>query len=101
LDVFPIITNFAQAVLASMLPRESFSKETDSSLLTIIGYPAFAVEEIDLVAVTRDTIKQQLSGNYGCRRFIRDGYRTAIEVGCQVFWSIRVTPAGSESIVLQ
>lgn len=31
-----------QAVLQSMLPRESNSKELDSGLLSIIGFPAFA-----------------------------------------------------------
>ena len=39
------------AVLQSMLPRESNSKETDASILSIIGYPAFAVRSGQLVEV--------------------------------------------------
>ncbi len=50
-------------------------------MLSIISYPAFAVEDAELVDLTRDTIVESLLGRYGCRRFIRDGYKTAIEVG--------------------
>lgn len=68
-----------QAILYSMLPRESNSKEVDAALLSIIGYPAFAVSDENLVKLTRETIVEKLQGNYGCRRFLRDGYKTARE----------------------
>ena len=69
-----------QAVLQSMLPRESSSKEVDSGLLPIIGYPAFAVDDPDLIELTRNSIIEKLQGNYGCKRFLRDGYKTPKEV---------------------
>lgn len=52
----------------------------DASLLTILGYPAFAVEDADLIATTKDKITSKLMGEYGCRRFLRDGYQTVKEV---------------------
>ncbi|KFD63405.1 hypothetical protein M514_24426, partial [Trichuris suis] len=68
-----------QAVLRSLLPRESYSKETDAGLLSIISYPAFAVEDLSQINTTRATIVDKLQGRYGCRRFLRDGYETAKE----------------------
>ena len=62
-----------RAVLQSMLPRESLSKETDSALLTVIGYPAFAVNDRSLIEMTVNEILTKLGGNYGCKRFLRDG----------------------------
>nr|XP_039256561.1 phosphorylase b kinase regulatory subunit alpha, skeletal muscle isoform-like isoform X2 [Styela clava] len=67
------------AILYSMLPRESNSKEVDASLLSVIGYPAFAVSDENLVKLTRETVVKKLQGNYGCCRFLRDGYKTALE----------------------
>ena len=66
--------------MTSLLPRESSSKEVDASLLTILGYPAFAVEDPDLIQVTKEKIMSKLMGMYGCRRFLRDGYQTIKEV---------------------
>ncbi|KAG7218291.1 hypothetical protein INR49_010349, partial [Caranx melampygus] len=37
-------------------------------------FPAFAVEDADLVAITKSEIINKLQGRYGCCRFIRDGY---------------------------
>ena len=68
-----------QAILQSMLPRESNSKETDAGLLTIISYPAFAIDDVELIDVTRDTVVQKLQGRYGMIRFLRDGYKTPKE----------------------
>lgn len=62
-----------RAVLGSMLPRESLSKETDAALLTVIGYPAFAVDDRKLIDVTTREILTKLGGRYGCKRFLRDG----------------------------
>uniref|UniRef100_A0A914YES4 Phosphorylase b kinase regulatory subunit n=1 Tax=Panagrolaimus superbus TaxID=310955 RepID=A0A914YES4_9BILA len=79
IHVLPDEVQQCSAVLSSVLPRESFSKETDAALLTVISYPAFAVEDPDLVKLTRDTIEETLRGRYGCRRFLRDGYKTVLE----------------------
>lgn len=43
-----------------MLPRASTSKEIDAGLLSIISFPAFAVEDADLVAITKGEIINKL-----------------------------------------
>lgn len=63
-----------------MLPRESSSKEIDSSLLSVISYPAFAVDDPALITQTKECIIEKLLGRYGCKRFLRDGYKTPKEV---------------------
>ena len=63
-----------------MLPRESLSKETDAALLTVVGFPAFAVEDVHVLKKTREEVVSKLGGNYGCKRFLRDGYRNPKEV---------------------
>uniref|UniRef100_A0A452J776 Phosphorylase b kinase regulatory subunit n=1 Tax=Gopherus agassizii TaxID=38772 RepID=A0A452J776_9SAUR len=68
-----------QSILHSMLPRASTSKEIDASLLSVISYPAFAVEDSELVEITKQEIITKLQGRYGCCRFLRDGYRTPRE----------------------
>ncbi|XP_044012808.1 probable phosphorylase b kinase regulatory subunit alpha isoform X2 [Aphidius gifuensis] len=82
-----------QAVLQSMLPRESNSKELDSGLLSIISFPAFAVDEPNLIQQTRDAITKKLQGKYGCKRFLRDGYRTPKEDPNRLYyepWELRM-----------
>ncbi len=69
----------ARITLESLLPRESSSKETDAALLSIIGFPAFAIEDVDIVERTRNKIIDKLEGRYGCKRFLRDGHQTALE----------------------
>lgn len=64
----------------SMLPRESNSKEIDSGLLSVISFPAFAVDDPDLIKLTRTAITSKLQGRYGCKRFLRDGHKTPKEV---------------------
>ncbi|XP_050527326.1 probable phosphorylase b kinase regulatory subunit alpha isoform X1 [Daktulosphaira vitifoliae] len=68
-----------QAVLQSMLPRESNSKELDSSLLSVISFPAFSVDDPQLIQLTRNEIVTKLMGKYGCKRFLRDGHKTPRE----------------------
>ncbi|XP_072191721.1 phosphorylase b kinase regulatory subunit alpha, skeletal muscle isoform isoform X7 [Excalfactoria chinensis] len=68
-----------QSILHSMLPRASSSKEVDASVLSVISYPAFAVEDSELVEITKQEIITKLQGRYGCCRFLRDGYRTPRE----------------------
>ncbi|XP_071629402.1 probable phosphorylase b kinase regulatory subunit alpha isoform X2 [Temnothorax longispinosus] len=82
-----------QAVLQSMLPRESNSKELDSGLLSIISFPAFAVDEINLINETREAIIKKLQGRYGCKRFLRDGYKTPKEDVNRLYyepWELRM-----------
>lgn len=62
-----------QAVLQSMLPRESNSKELDSGLLSIIGFPAFAVDDPQLISATEEAIVTRLQGKYGCKRLNKNG----------------------------
>ncbi len=66
-------------MLHGLLPRESRSKETDAALLSIIGYPAYAIEDADLVVRTREKIVSKLAGRYGCKRFLRDGHQSVLE----------------------
>jgi phosphorylase kinase alpha/beta subunit len=68
-----------RTTLQSLLPRESSSKEVDAALLSVIGFPAFAVEGSSLTERTRSNIIDKLQGNYGCKRFLRDGHQTVIE----------------------
>jgi len=69
----------ARATLEALLPRESGSKEVDAALLSTIGWPAFAVEDPDLVARTDAEIRSKLEGRWGAKRFLRDGHQTAVE----------------------
>ena len=67
----------------SCLPSEKHSVGTvtvDAGLLGIIGFPAFAVDDEGLASLTRQQITDKLQGRYGCCRFLRDGYKTALEV---------------------
>ncbi|XP_045889011.1 phosphorylase b kinase regulatory subunit alpha, liver isoform isoform X4 [Micropterus dolomieu] len=75
IHVLPDEVEHCQSILCSMLPRASTSKEIDAGLLSVISFPAFAVEDADLVAITKSEIMSKLQGRYGCCRFIRDGYR--------------------------
>lgn len=88
-SVIHVLADEAQkcnAVLQSMLPRESNSKEVDAALLSVIGYPAFSVDDPELIAQTRKSILQKLKGKYGCKRFLRDGYKTAKEDPSRLYY---------------
>lgn len=76
----------ARNTLAALLPRESLSKETDSALLSVIGYPAFAIADKNLINKTRDDILAKLGGDYGCKRFLWDGHQTAIEESSRLYY---------------
>ena len=69
----------ARLTLESLLPRESGSKEIDAALLSVIGFPAFSVDNLELRDRTRAKIVDKLQGRYGCKRFLRDGHQTVIE----------------------
>ncbi|MGC6482549.1 MAG: glycoside hydrolase family 15 protein [Synechococcus sp.] len=65
--------------LQGLLPRESASKEADSACLSVVGYPAWAVEDRQLIARTCQRIRRDLGGAYGYKRFRRDGHQTVVE----------------------
>lgn len=54
-----------QSILCSMLPRASPSKEIDAGLLSVISFPAFAVEDADLVTITKSEIINKLQVDAG------------------------------------
>ncbi|MDB9514680.1 glycoside hydrolase family 15 protein [Kamptonema animale CS-326] len=68
-----------RVTLESLLPRESSSKEVDAALLSVISFPAFAVEDRELIERTKNKIIGKLQGKYGCKRFLRDGHQTVLE----------------------
>ncbi|OXB83980.1 UNVERIFIED_CONTAM: hypothetical protein H355_015491 [Colinus virginianus] len=55
------------------------NQNTDAALLPCISYPAFALDDEVLFSQTLDKIIRKLKGKYGFKRFLRDGYRTALE----------------------
>jgi hypothetical protein len=75
--------NVAQAniTLTSLLPRESNTKETDAALLSVVGFPAFAVQDEELRERVRADLTGKLEGRYGLKRFLRDGHQTVLEDG--------------------
>ena len=79
IHVIPSDIARSRFTLEGLLPRESNSKETDAALLSIIGYPGYAVEDKKLVKRTRDKIIKKLAGRYGCKRFLLDGHQSSIE----------------------
>jgi phosphorylase kinase alpha/beta subunit len=86
IHVQPDDVAFARKTLKNLLPRESASKETDAALLTVVGFPAFAVEEADLADRTRALVVEKLQGRYGCKRFLRDGHQTAVEDPSRLYY---------------
>ncbi len=79
LHVLPDDIARSSIVLEAMLPRESRSKEIDAALLSAISFPAFAVEDPQLMKRTRQDIIGKLSGYYGLKRFLKDGHQTGLE----------------------
>ncbi|KAK1788217.1 hypothetical protein P4O66_016674, partial [Electrophorus voltai] len=75
-----------QSILSSILPRASTSKEVDAGVLSIISYPAFAVEDTDTVNITKEDFISRLQGRYGCCRFLRDGHKTPKEDPNQLYY---------------
>ena len=69
----------ARTTLQNLLPRESASKEVDAALLSVIGYPAFSVEEPEIIELTNQKVLDKLSGEYGCKRFLLDGHQSVLE----------------------
>ncbi|GIY61544.1 hypothetical protein CDAR_3123 [Caerostris darwini] len=68
-----------RSIFETLLPRESSSKNTDSALLPTISFPCFATHDEHLYNRTKDKIVRKLQGTYGFKRYLRDGYGTAVE----------------------
>lgn len=71
--------NRNRTIFETILPRESSSKNTDASLLPTLCWPAFAIHENPIKFRAIDKILRKLKGNYGIKRFLRDGYKTVLE----------------------
>ncbi|KAF7266397.1 hypothetical protein GWI33_020273 [Rhynchophorus ferrugineus] len=78
--------NRNRSIFETLLPRESCSKEVDSCLLPTISFPAFASHEEMLYNRTKINIVSKLRGEYGFKRFTRDGYKTVLEDPNQKFY---------------
>jgi phosphorylase kinase alpha/beta subunit len=72
-----IIRNYV--TLYTALPFESPSKEVDGAILSVIGFPAFAIHDPIKITKTRNEIIKKLQGKYGMKRFLRDGHQTVLE----------------------
>lgn len=59
-------------ILSTLLPRESSSRETDSALLTITGFPGFCIDTPELRELTETRVESTLGGKYGFKRFPKD-----------------------------
>ncbi|XP_058795642.1 probable phosphorylase b kinase regulatory subunit beta [Phymastichus coffea] len=71
--------NRNRSIFETMLPRESSSKSVDAALLPTISFPAFSTHEEVLYTETKANVIRRLKGNYGFKRFGRDGYKTVLE----------------------
>jgi phosphorylase kinase alpha/beta subunit len=97
--------NRNRSIFETLLPRESSSKVSrlfflkgkrlttqgfffscifieqniDVSLLPTISFPAFATHDEPLYTKTKEKILRKLKGEYGFRRFLRDGYKSMLE----------------------
>ena len=80
--------NRNRMILDTLLPRQSSSKTTDASLLTAISFPAFATHKEPTYKETKRHLVDKLSGpgEYGFKRFVRDGYGSVCEGNCQRYY---------------
>ncbi|GAB3484831.1 glycoside hydrolase family 15 protein [Marinomonas epiphytica] len=83
---FPDAVARAGSVLESLLPKESQSKEVDAAVLSIISFPAFAVNNEKLTNKTRKEIISKLGGRYGCKRFLLDGHQSVLEDQSRIYY---------------
>lgn len=60
----------------------------DASLLPTISFPAFSTHEEMLYQETKNNVISELKGNYGFKRYIRDGYKTVNENSSKRFVSV-------------
>ena len=76
LHVIPDDISRARLTINSLLPKESSSKEVDSGILFALSYPGFIAIDHDVKQKTYRKLFEKLSGKYGLKRFLRDGYNT-------------------------
>ena len=86
IQVPPDMSRQCNIMLEAILPRGSISKEFESSVLSIISYPAFAVEKEDIIRECHSQILDNLKGQYGLKRFLMDGYMTALEDKSRLYY---------------
>lgn len=51
----------------------------DAALIPTISFPAFATHDEYLSSTTRNNVVRQLKGQYGFKRYGRDGYKCVLE----------------------
>ena len=83
--------NRNRSIFETLLPRESASKEVDMALLLSISFPAFATHDPDLYTKTKSNIIGQLGGNWGFKRFCRDGQGCVLEPKDRKFYADGMT----------
>ncbi|KAK7865402.1 hypothetical protein R5R35_001882 [Gryllus longicercus] len=71
--------NRNRSIFETLLPRESSSKGVDAALLPTISFPAFATHDEVLYCDTKSNVMRRLRGQYGFKRFGRDGYKCVLE----------------------
>ncbi|KAH9489748.1 hypothetical protein Btru_036653 [Bulinus truncatus] len=71
--------NRNRTIFETILPRESNSKNTDASLLLTVSWPAFAIHEDEVRNKSIEKVIRKLKGEWGIKRFLRDGYKTTVE----------------------
>lgn len=89
--------NRNRSIFETLLPRESSSKvclidrnvscnifvldlkDVDAALLPTVSFPAFATHEEVLSGDTKSNIIKKLKGNYGFKRYTRDGFKCVLE----------------------
>lgn len=71
--------NRNRSIFETLLPRESSSKNVDAALLPTLSFPAFATHDDILYSDTKNNVIHRLRGQYGFKRFVRDGYKCVLE----------------------
>ncbi|KAF6776859.1 hypothetical protein AHF37_03649 [Paragonimus kellicotti] len=66
-------------ILSNLLPRESASKGCDASLMPTLCWPAYAASKTEPSEPVLERCLSRLKGQYGFRRFTRDGYATVLD----------------------
>ncbi|XP_018908570.1 probable phosphorylase b kinase regulatory subunit beta isoform X2 [Bemisia tabaci] len=83
--------NRNRSIFETLLPKESSSKDVDSSLIPTISFPAFATHEETLYNQTKNNIISKLKGGCGFKRFIRDGFKCVLEDSSRKFYRVGET----------
>ena len=68
-----------RTIFETILPKHSNSKETDASLLPVVLWPGYACNDPKLRDATVHKLLESLSGKYGIKRFLRDGFGVQLD----------------------